>query len=147
MLDKTDLALDDALDVPAISVQLATTIGGNRSLSLTTGLRLDCTSDQLNNLLDKITAASDRQKKRFDLENTRLLLKNEEQNLHQHRQQAAAQATKFQTEYEISGRKGDWKPMGSQKSVLEGLDKNVENSVERIKQLRAGIVEMEKECR
>jgi hypothetical protein len=148
MLDKTeDLGLSSDLEVPAISVQLATTIGGTRSLTLTTGLRLDCTSEQLNTLLDKITQASDRQKKRHDLENTRLLLKNEEQNLHQHRQQVGAQETKFATEYAISGRKGTFEPKGAQRSVLDGLNKNVENSVERITQLRKLIAELEKECR
>lgn len=147
MLDKTeDVGLDADLEVPAISVQLATTIGGTRSLTMTTGLRLDCTAGQLNALLDKITAASDRQKKRFDLENTRLLLKNEEQNLHAHRQQVGAQTSKFAADYAVSGRRGEYEPKGSQKSVLDGLHKNVENSVERIGQLRKAIAEMEKEC-
>lgn len=145
---KTDeLGLGSDLDVPAISVQLATTIGGTRSLTLTTGLRLDCEVVELNNLLDKLTAASDRQKKRHDLEQTRQLLKNEEQNLHLHRQQVGMQESKFQAEYAVSGRKGSFEPKGAQKSVLEGLHKNVENSVERIKQLRAGIAEAEEQCR
>lgn len=147
MLDKTeDLGLSADLEVPAISVQLATTIGGTRSLTLTTGIRLDCTAAAINELLDKITAASDRQKKRHDLEQTRMLLKNEEQNLHLHRQQIGMQEAKFQAEYAVSGRKGAFEPKGAQKSVLEGLNKNVENSVERVKQLRAGIAEAEKEC-
>jgi len=37
----------------------------------------------------------------------------------------------------MSGRKGEWEPKGSQKSIIEGLHKNVETSTERIKQLRA----------
>lgn len=147
MLDKTeDLGLSADLEVPAISVQLATTIGGTRSLTLTTGLRLDCTSEQLNALLDKVAAASDRQKKRHDLEQTRMLLKNEEQNLHQHRTQAGVQETIFDREWNASARKGDRKLTASQQNTLNGLQKNIENSVERIKQLRAGIAEAEKEC-
>jgi len=145
MLDKTDPDL--TLDVRPSVVQLASTIGGTRSLTLTTGLPMDCTKGQLDTLLDKITAASDRQKKLFDLEQTRMLLRNEEQNLHQHRLQVGAQELKFQTEYNMSGRKGEWEPKGSQKSIIEGLHKNVETSTERIKQLRAGIAKMEEECR
>jgi hypothetical protein len=148
MLDP-DVQPDAKLDVPAISVQLSTTIGANRSLALTTGLPMDCTSGELNLLLDKLAAASDRQKKRHDLENTKLLLKNEEQNLHNHRNQFRVQNTTFAAEW-IEGkhaRHGEYQPRGSQKSVLDGLQKNIENSTERIKQLRDAIAEMEKECR
>jgi O-methyltransferase involved in polyketide biosynthesis len=146
MLDKTD-DLDPTLDVPAISVQLSSTIGGTRSLTLTTGLPMDCKKSQLDELLDKITAASDRQKKLFDLEQTRALLKNEEQNLHQHRTQIGMQELKFEQDYNISGRKGEFRPTASQRSVLDGLQKNVVNSSERIQQLRELIVKMEQECR
>jgi hypothetical protein len=145
MLDKTQEA-DVTLDVPAISVQLAVTIGGTRSLTLTTGLPTDCTPRALNGLLDKLAEAADRQKKKHDLEQTRMLLKNEEQNLYQHRQQAHAQAIKFQTEFEAKGYKGDYEPKGGQKNVLAGLEQNVQSSVERIKQLRDAIEKMEKEC-
>jgi hypothetical protein len=146
MLDP-DSKPDVTLDVPAISVQLSTTIGANRSLTLTTGLAMDCPVREFNELLDKLTAASDRQKKRHDLEQTRALLKNEEQNLHLHRQQLVLQENKFRAEYATSGRKGDWEPKGGQKGVLDGLTANEKTSRERIEQLRKGIAEMEAECR
>lgn len=146
MLDKTD-DLDPTLDVPAISVQLSSTIGGTRSLTLTTGLPMDCTKTQLDLLLDKITAASDRQKKLFDLEQTRMLLKNEEQNLHLHRTQHGAQEAAFARQWESSNRKGETRLTASQQSALDGLGKNIANSVERIKVLREQITKMEQECR
>jgi hypothetical protein len=146
MLDKTD-DLDPTLDVPAISVQLSSTIGGTRSLTLTTGLPMDCKKSQLDELLDKITAASDRQKKMFDLEQTRLLLKNEEQNLHQHRLQHGNQEIAFARQWESSNRKGETRLTASQQNTLDGLQKNIANSAERIEKLRADIVKMEQECR
>jgi len=146
-MDQVTSDADLEVEIPAISIQLATQIGGTRSLTLTTGIRLDSAPDQINRALDKIVAAADRQKKKFDLEQTRQLLKNEEQNLHLHRQQIAAQQTAFEMEFAKSGRRGDWEPKGSQKGILDGLNKNVSNSVDRIKQLRDSISEMEKECR
>lgn len=147
MLDKTDdIGLDPTLNVPAISVQYSTTIGQTRNLSLTTGLPLDCTKSQLDTLLDRIVAAGDRQRQKYDLEQTRMLLKNEEQNLHLHRQQFGAQENQFRAGFQQSGKHGDWKPTGSQSSLLDGLKKNIENSAERVKKLRADIAEMEGKC-
>ena len=146
MLDKTD-DLDPTLDVPAISVQLSSTIGGTRSLTLTTGLPTDCKKSELDALLDKMTAASDRQKKLFDLEQTRMLLKNEEQNLHLHRTQHGSQEIAFARQWESSNRKGETRLTASQQNTLDGLQKNVANSIERIKQLRETIEKMEQECR
>lgn len=148
MLDSTDdVGLDTTLDVPAISVQLSSTIGATRSLTLTTGLPLDCSKGQLDTLLDKLVAASDRQKQLFDAEQTRQLLKNEEQTLHLHRERLADQKTLYMSEWERSNKRGNWAPYGSQKSTLDGLDSNIKNSVERIKQLRKNIEEMDARCR
>jgi protein involved in temperature-dependent protein secretion len=148
MLDRNDEAqLDPSLDVPAISVQYSTTIGQTRNLAITTGLPLDCTKSQLDALLDRLVAAGDRQRAKHDLEQTRALLKNEEQNLHLHRQQITVQEMQFHSVFQQRGRKGDWKPTGSEAQTLTNLAKNVDNSVERIKKLRADIEEMEGKCR
>lgn len=145
MLDKTQES--DVQAELAIGIQLATTIGGQRTLSFSAGVPMDWTADQINKTLDKLVAASDRQKARFDLTQTKQLLANEEQNLHLHRAQRATQELTYKTSHQLGNRNGDWKPTGSQKSVLDGLDKNVETSTERILKLRETIEKMENECR
>lgn len=134
-------------EIPAISIQFTTAIGGTRNLTLTTGVPLDGSPGVINEILDKIVTAADRQRRRFDLEQTKASLRNEEQNLHLHRQQLAAQELRFETEHAASGRHGSWSPKGGQKGVMDGLNKNIANSVDRIKQLRELIEEIAKECR
>jgi len=149
MLDKTDesqLKTVSGADL-AIGIQLSATIGQTRSLTLTTGIPLDYAPEEINRVLDKLAAAADRQKKKHDLEQTRMLLKNEEQNLHVHRAQFMSQQTKFQSEWDGSKRRGSFEPRGAQQSILDGLQKNINNSLERLAQLRAGIKEAEEQCR
>jgi hypothetical protein len=148
MLDKVTKEEVQALDKDlGLGIQLATTIGGQRSLTLTAGVPLDWGAPELDRLLDKLVAASDRQKRIFDLEQTRQLLKNEEQNYHLHTQQLANQEITFAAQFTDGGRHGEWKPNGAQRSVIEGLKKNIVTSADRIKQLRENIVKGENECR
>ena len=149
MLDRTEdaqLTEVSGKDL-AIGIQLSLTIGQTRSLTLTTGVPLDWSKQELDDALDKLVALGDRQRAKHDLEQTRALLKNEEQNLHLHRQQINAQETAYVAEFQQSGRKGEWKPTGSQGATLKGLQSNDDNSIERIKKLRKDIEEAENKCR
>ncbi len=148
MLDKTtDTQLTEVAGRDlAIGIQLSLTIGQTRSLTLTTGVPLDWSKPQLDEALDKLVALGDRQRAKHDIEQARGLLKNAEQELHMHRQNRVVQETNFEAGFQSSGRKGDWRPTGSQSSILGGLQQNIDNSVERIKKLRSDIAEMEGKC-
>lgn len=148
MLDKVTREEVQALEKDlGLGIQLATTIGGQRSLTLTAGVPLDWDAGELDKLLDKLVAASDRQKRIFDLEQTKQLLKNEEQNYHLHQQQLANQEITFAAAHAEGNRHGDWKPNGAQRSIIEGLKKNIVTSKERIVALRDSITKGEHECR
>lgn len=145
MLDKTSEV--KAVEIPAISVQYTVGFGQDRQLTLTTGVPLDADPTEINPVLDKIVSAVERQRTRYTLEQTRMALLNAEQDLHQYKVQYATQESGYIAEWESRNRHGEFKASGAQKQQLDNLSKNQETAIERIKQLRRTIEELEEKCR
>lgn len=148
MLDKTEKQLTTISGGDlAIGIQLAGEIGQSRALTLTTAIPLDYSPAEINDTLDKLSTALERQRLKHQLVTTRDLLKAREQDLIQARVQYADQEARFVTDWGISGKRGEWKPHGNQEKVLYNLRTNESNITETIKKLRKEVEELEQKCR
>jgi len=147
MLDKADKAVIVDGKELAIGVHLTASLGQTRQLDLSVAIPLGWPDEEINATLDRVFAAANRQKDIQDLEATRALLRNAEQDLSNYRKQRVDTENGFLIAHSASQKRGEFKATGSQQKALDNLDINVTNSIERIKLLQKLIEELEGKCR
>ena len=146
MLDKTSDKLMKGVDVSdlAIGIQVSAQIGPNRQISMTLGAPMSMTLADLNRYVDKIIAVADRQNDKGILEQQHLALAAAEKNVLTNREQQAALNGKFELDWLISKRKGEFTPTPSQSAQLNNYTQTINNLKENvIPKLRKDISELE----
>ena len=119
---------------------------GTRAIEVTFGVPLDMTVNDLHHYVDKVCLVIDRQTHKGELQRAKLDLKAVEAALATHIEQQAAAASKFALEWEISGRKGAWKPYGAQQDQLNNWQTTIrEMRDKRIPTFKAEIAKLEAE--
>lgn len=147
MLDKVvEVEAEDDVEVPAIGIEVTSTIGNSRQLTLRTGVKLTATPERINAILDKVVDASDRQKYRHDLMATKQLLANAEQDLYNNQMHKSDFEAKCLAQWASSAKRGEWKPQGSQGQQIANLQSNIDSVKTMIETHKKRIVELEKKC-
>ena len=149
MLDKPDKnnpVIVDGKEL-AIGAHLTAALGQTRQLDLSVAIPLGWSDEEVNATLDRIVHAANRQKWIQDLEATKALLKNAEQDLQNHRVHRISKENEFVSAHIMSNKRGDWEANGSQKKMLDNLELNEKNTSEMIAKFRTEIEELEARCR
>jgi len=119
---------------------------GPRAIEVTFGVPLDMTVPDLHHYVDKVCLVIDRQTYKGELMKIKLDLDGAEKALATHLEQQAAAQAKFELEWQISGRKGAWKPFGAQQAQIEGWQTTIrELRDKRIPHFKAEISKLERE--
>lgn len=146
MLDKTTQADVTEKDL-GVGIRFACTVGNGRQIEMTAGIPLDWESPKINGILDKLASAMDRQSLRYQLHDMKQLLEQTERQLMTNRQQLANYEQKCLTEWEIGGRKGEWRATESQRKQSDNFKNNATHLAEQITKIRADIKDVEARCR
>lgn len=132
------------VDDLAIGIQVSAQVGPNRTISMTLGAPMAMTLGDLNAYVDKIMAVADRQNDKGILEQQKLALAAAEKNVLTNRDQKAALQGKFELDWAISKRKGDFAPSPSQAAQLNNYEATINNLKDNvIPKLRKEIGELE----
>jgi hypothetical protein len=146
-----DTKVDNAVIVDgkelAIGAHLQVQLGQTRGLDLSVAIPLGWSTDEVNNTLDRLVNAANRLKARQDLEATKSILLNAEQDLYNSRTKQAEQENQFMLDFASSNRRGDWKPTGGQQKIIDNFSAFEKQTSERIAKLKKDIVELEEKCR
>ena len=130
---------------PAIMIRVASQ-AGPRAIEMTFGVPLDMTLKDLNTYVDKVVSVADRLQAQGELQKLRLDLEGAEKALATHLEQRAATEAKATLEWEISGRKGAWKPTASQQQQIANWETTIrEMRDKRIPYFKAEISKLERE--
>lgn len=136
--------MDVVKEVPVIGVSVNEQIG-HRSVVLQTHIASDCTTEELNALMDRLLAAADRQKLYYETKEERfklqLNLDNHELQLETMQADIVRVEKEMKARWDDSGRKGDYKPSANERAQRLNLEKNVEAFGVNIARLKTAIAE------
>ena len=108
---------------PALFVKTAQQVG-TRMMEMSFAVPLDMTPADLNAYVDKVTSVMDRQGDKAALEQEVVALKNAEMQLRTNADQLANQQQRDATDWDISNKRGDFRPTESQRKQYENWQKN-----------------------
>jgi hypothetical protein len=131
MLDKTDkrevVLRPVDKEAPAIFVRMTSQIGPNNTIEMSFGIPLDMRPNDLNAYLDKVAACAERQNNKGMVTEFKLRLHEAWKQIETINTNEAQLQAKAQADYELSGRRGEWKPTGSQAAELKNFSTNRAN--------------------
>ena len=126
-----DVSKDFAdVDVPAIMLSVDHQVSEGRIIRFSTGLPRDVSPGELNALLDKLAAASDRQQAKHELQRLEDGLKREEKLYVQQQEDLVRLDEEAKARYAASGRKAEWSPDKLTGAQLKDRE-NAEVSIQR----------------
>lgn len=131
----------------AIGIQFSSQVGKDRHLTLTTGVPLDWDAAAINRTLDKLAVAMDRQALRYMLKDLKQYLVQRETELLTNRKQQEETLSRAESDWRVTGRRGDFKPQGATAKALENYEKTERALEEHIKRLRQDITEIEEQVK
>jgi hypothetical protein len=134
MLD--DLPIEN---VPAIMLSFDHQVSDGRIIRFSTGIAQAARPEELNALLDKLTAAADRQEAKYRLERLANDLKREEKLYEQGTADMLRLDEEARASYQQSGRRADWSPdklTGAQRKDRENAEVSMSRRRDMIVALR-----------
>lgn len=141
--------LEKHVDVDTSAVAIVVRIAsqaGPRAIEMQFGVPLDMNLADLNAYMDKATSVIDRQAAIGDLRRAKLDLEGAEKMLATTQEQRAAYESKCALDWTVSGRKGEWRPVGAQKNQFDNWDTTLRDVREkRIPGFKAEIARLERE--
>lgn len=126
----TEQIAEDA--TPAVVVRVAAQVGQNRSVEMQFGVPLDMNLPDLNAYMDKITSVMDRQNNKGLLEVAKASLAAAKKQLLTNAEQRGHLESKYQFEWSVSSRRGDFKPSTAQAAQLNNFDTTSANLRENV---------------
>lgn len=130
---------------PAFVFRLGGQIGPNNTMEITFGVPADMLPADMDRYIDKVRERIDRQNDIQILESARIQLRQAEKRLEDERTRRAAIESSARDHWATSGRRGDFKPTGSQAASFDNHDQNIKKLIEEaIPQLKANIAELER---
>jgi len=125
MLDKTaDTARTLTKEDLAIGTRFACTVGNGRQIEMTTGIPLDWEKDKINEVLDLMAGAMDRQTLRYRLKDLEQVVEQGTKDLRTSEYQRDMYEQKAKHDFDTMGRRGEWKPSDSQRKQIENFDQS-----------------------
>ena len=132
---------------PAIGFSLDCKINDRRAFVIQTYLPIDAMPKQINELLDRLLRAADRQEVRYRLKDMRLLLEKSEQELPLHEKDLVKFEDTTVREYQASGRKANFEWKGALASARDNKIQSVAIARVNIDRIKKGIAEAEAELK
>jgi len=130
---------------PAFVFRLGGQVGPNNTMEVTFGVPADMMPADMDKYIDKVRARLDRQNDIQILESAHIQLRNAEKQLADERERRAVAESSMRGHWATSGRKGDFKPTGSQAAALDNHDQNLKRLIEDvIPGFKATIAELER---
>lgn len=123
-------------NIPAIMISVDHQVSEGRIVRFSTGIAQAAPLSEINGLLDKLSAATDRQQAKCELEKAQGDLKREEKLYAQQMEDMARLDGQQQAEYERSGKRAPWAP----ERLTAAQQKDRENAEVSIKRRRDMIV-------
>ena len=146
MLDKTQVAEVAEKDL-GIGVQFAVTVGNGRQITMTAGIPLHWDKAAIDNVLDKLGTAMDRQAAKCQLDDIKLAIEQTESALATTRQQLANYDQANTAEWERSNRRGGFRPSESQIKQAGNFRNTEQAQVAAIEKLHKDLKDAENKCR
>jgi uncharacterized membrane-anchored protein YjiN (DUF445 family) len=128
----------------ALGIQFSAAIGKDKSLILTTGVPLDMKQEGINQILDRVAAAIDRQDLKYRYANLIDFIAESEANLERNRAQLETYKLSAEAEWMGSGRKGPFQMRGQQEKEIQNYSNTERHLTDQIKKLRKDAEEMKK---
>lgn len=101
---------------PAIAISYDHQVSDGRIIRFHTGCAADASQSEINALLDKLTASTDRQAAKYELEKLAVMIEREEKLYVQQTEDMARLTMEAEAEHSASGRKGAFSLRGAQKT-------------------------------
>jgi hypothetical protein len=132
---------------PAIGFSLDCKINDRRAFVIQTYLPIDAEPKQVNQLLDRLLIAADRQEVRYRLKDMRLLLEKSEAELPMHEKKLVEFEDSAVRRHKVGGRKADFEWKGNDATNRDNLLQSVAMARVNIDRIKKGIVEAEAELK
>lgn len=146
---------------PALGFSITSNITDRSQIVVQSFVPLDAPLEQINDVLDKVMKACDRQRARYLIDDFKLKLQMEENSLEAQRKVAAAYVAKladlknaYQAEWDTSGKRSEFKLSHQQQSNVEKVQLDIENMKKTIDGMeqnvlrnRANIAELEAQAK
>lgn len=129
-----------------LGIRFAGTVGNSKQIEMTAGIPLDWDAAQINAVLDKLATAMDRQAAKYMVIDMELDIKGEENLLNTNIMQRERALGKWKSEFEASGRHGEWKPTAQQSNELKTWDQNIPLKEKIVAEKRIKLEAMKKLC-
>ena len=138
MLEKVSAQVDEK--TLGVGVQISVAAGEGRGLGFTAGFPLDWEPDKINELLDKLMKAAERQADKVELKQREASLRNDYAQLEAQLSQKAAHEANITVEWTKRGKQGDFKLTEAQIAQQNNYQVNIES-------IRKAIAAREKELK
>ena len=125
--DKLKPMAESDTAAPAFVIRVAAQVGRDRTIEMTFGAPMDMTAKDLHGYTDKVMSVIERQNNKGLLRECELALEGHTKNLTTNLEQKATLESKYRLDFEISGRKGEFKAAGNQKAQLDNFDSTSKN--------------------
>ena len=132
---------------PAIGFSIDCKVNDRRAMVIQTYLPVDAEPKQINELLDRLLVAADRQEVRYRLKDMRLLLEKSEQELPLHEKDLVKFEETTVREHQASGRRSEFQWKGAVASARDNKIQNVAMCRVNIERIKKGIAEAEAELK
>ena len=129
-----------------VGIRFASAIGNNKQMEMTAGIPLEWDIAAINAVLDKLAMAMDRQAARYMVIDMELDIKGEENLLNTNIAQRERAVAKWKSDFEASGRRGEWKPTVQQVNELKTWDSNIPHKEKIVAEKRIKLEAMKKLC-
>jgi hypothetical protein len=127
----------------AITFSIEAKINQGRSIVAQTAVSRDAEVAVINDVLDKVHAALDRQEAKALVKGLKITLERDEKSLKQQTEQVAKLRDSYETEWLVSGRKGTFELRGQQKTNIENQQQSLQALKDRIDTIKRDIGELE----
>lgn len=134
---------DDTPAAPALGFSITANITDRSQIVVQSFVPLDATDDQINETLDKVFRATDRQRAKYQIKDFKLKAELEEQALADQVAKVADLQNKYAAEHTASGRRGEYKPSENQRVAIENARKTIEGMRHNVDRYKAGLKELE----
>jgi hypothetical protein len=132
---------------PAIGFSIDCKVNDRRAMVIQTYLPLDAQPRQINELLDRLLSAADRQEVRYRLKDMRLLLEKAELELPMHEKKLVEFEDSTVRRHKTSGRRADFEWKGNDATNRDNLLQSVAMARVSIDRIKKGIAEAEAELK
>ena len=132
---------------PAIGFSIDCKVNDRRAMVIQTYLPIDAKPSQINEVLDRLLIAADRQEVRYRLKDMRLLLEKSFQELPMHEKDLEKFEENTVREHQGSGRRSEFQWKGALASARENKLQNVAMCRVSIERIKKGIAEAEAELK